>query len=191
MAFNRLNFLPPRIRQERARQVMQLTFAGIAVGVLSIPMGFWYLKWSAVSRLKAEMRQVEMDSRDYAGIIEKVRQLEAQEANIARKLTALKSLTDRQSRWIKLLEVIGFSQAAAQDLWLTSLKSKEEQAGAGNTKIVVTVQGMAFSLASVHEFLRALSESDLGIEFGKTLLNSTTVAGETVLTFTTELKFQA
>jgi Tfp pilus assembly protein PilN len=191
MALYQLNLLPPRIRQERARRLTQFSIVAAVLFVLALPVGWWYSKWSAVASLKARVIALDEQKKPHADKIRKLYQLKIDEAALVKKLKLLDQLVKRQSTWIRLLEGIGFSQSQVQDLWLTNLTSTAAKAGANAGKIEVTVKGMAFSLASVHEFAKVLKDSDLELEVGEIQMSVASSGGERVIAFTTKIVFKA
>lgn len=191
MALYQLNLLPPRIRKERARRLMQLSIGAAVAVVLALPVGWWYSKWSAVSSLNARVIELDQRQKPYEEMIRKLEALKTDEAALVKKLEILEQLVRRQSTWIRLLEGIGFSQARVQDLWLTNLTSTSAKSGTNVGKIEVTVRGMAFSLAAVHEFTKALQDTDLGLEIGDIQMSVASSGGEKVITFITTIMFKA
>lgn len=191
MALYQLNLLPPRIRQERARRIMQISIIAAAIVVLALPVGWWYSKWSAVSSLKAQIIELEKAQKPYAEMITKLEALELSEAELVKRLEVLDQMVRRQSTWIRLLEGIGLSQARVQDLWLTNLTSMSAKSGTNAGKIEVTLRGMAFSLAAVNEFVRALEDSDLELQVEEPQMSVISSRGERVIAFITTIMFKA
>lgn len=186
----KVNLLPPRIKAARAKRMM-ITVAVAAVAVvLAIPIGFWYLRYMKVLSLRAEVKLVEaeMAKPEYAGVIEKVTALEAQEAAVAKKLEVLDELLRRQVTWIRIMEALSTSQARARDLWLTGLTSKILTAAPDAGKLEITIQGKAFSAASVDEFVSTFLRSDFSPELGTQNMQSVLSEGQQVLQFITVVK---
>jgi len=188
----KVNLLPPRIKAARAKKMM-ITAAVAAVAVLlTIPVGFWYIRYMQVLSLRSELKVVEAEAAkpEYAGVIEKVTQLEAQEGAVAKKLEVLDKLLARQATWIRLMEAVSFSQARARDLWLTGLLSKTLTTAADAGKVELTIQGMAFSAASVDEFLSTFQKSEFNPEVGTPSMVTVPSEGQRVFQFLAVVKIK-
>lgn len=141
--------------------------------------------------MKARIVDLDARQKPYAEMISKLDLLKIEEAALVKKLEVLDQMVRRQSTWIRLLEGIGFSQARVQDLWLTNLTSTSAKSGTNVGKIEVTLRGMAFSLAAVHEFTKALQDTDLGLEIGDIQMSVASAGGERIITFITTIMFKA
>lgn len=167
MAILKLDLLPPRIKQARAKQLMVVSGVVAGVLILSMPVGLWYMKWSKVSSMKKELKQVEMAmvSPEFKDVLEQVAVLEADEAAVAKKLGVIDTLVGRQATWIKVLEALSTAQARAKSLWLTDVKSKVSTKKEDEGKVSLTIKVVAYSLASVDVFIDSmLSTSGLDME---------------------------
>jgi Tfp pilus assembly protein PilN len=192
MPILKINLLPPRIRQARNKRLMILGGAVAAAVLLTIPAGFWYIRWTVAAGLRAQIKAIDAESVAYAGIIDKVTLLETQEGALAQKLDVLDKLIARQTTWIKILESLSFAQTHAKDLWLTTLTSKSLTLGADAGKIELTINGQAFSAASVDDFMHTLSRADLAnLEIGLPTMTASMVANQPVLQFNFAIKFKA
>jgi len=192
MALLTINLIPPRVRAERAKRMFIVVAVAVGLGLLAIPLAVLYFKWMSVSLLKGKYRALEAESKNYAGIIEKVVELENKETALVKKLDAIDGLVSRQWIWIKLLETISQCQSQVGDIWFTSLKSKT-LAGADAGKTELTLEGNAFSIAAVVDFQNMVLKSGLGVEFTKTNMQSAQVGtgNQTAVKFMTVLKFKA
>jgi hypothetical protein len=159
MAILKINLLPPRIKKARIQRMVIAGAMVVGLLLLAIPIGVWYVRFVTAASLKAQIRSKQAEANEYAEVIKKNNQLKDQEAVLAVKLVVLDKLVVRQSLWIKVLEAVSFSQTRSRDLWLTSLISKQ-MVGADAGKIEITLVGMAFSAASIDEFMRSLKKSD-------------------------------
>ncbi len=188
----KVNLLPPRIKAARIKRMMMMTGIGVVAVLLAIPAGFWYLRYMSVLSLRAQLKVVETEAAkpEYAGVIEKVTQLEAQEAAVGKKLEVLDKLLARQSTWIKVMEALSFSQARAKDLWLVGLTSKTLLNAPDTGKVELTIMGMAFSAASVDDFVSSFMKSDFSPELGNQTMQSFIVESQRVLQFTAVVKIK-
>jgi len=183
MALLKINLLPPKIKAARTQQMIIMIVAAVAIGAASIPLSFLYIKWMSVNSLKAQEEKIKKDSAEYAGVIEKVMELEGKEGALAKKLDSIDKLVARQWMWIKLLETFSACQAEAGDLWLTSIQSKALQgADAGKTEILL--EGNAFSVASIVVFQDLVRKSEMKLEITKQELPPSKVEGQSVVKFT-------
>ncbi|MEK7474526.1 MAG: hypothetical protein AAB152_02725 [Candidatus Coatesbacteria bacterium] len=189
----KVNLLPPRIKAARAKRMMMTAAAAAVAVLLTIPVGFWYIRYMTVLGLRGELKVVvaEAAKPEYAGVIEKVTALETQEAAVAKKLEVLDKLLGRQATWIRVMEALSFSQGRAKDLWLTGLMSKVMVTAPDTGKVELTIQGMAFSAASVNDFVTTFLKSDFSPELGT---QSMTIVlgegGQRVLQFITVVKIK-
>jgi Tfp pilus assembly protein PilN len=189
----KVNLLPPRIKAARAKRLMMTAGAAAVAAVLTIPIGFWYIRYMTVLSLRGELKVVTAETAkpEYAGVIEKVTALETQEGDVAKKLEVLDKLLGRQATWIRIMEALSFSQARAKDLWLTGLTSKTLTAAPDTGKVELTIQGMAFSAASVNDFVSTFLKSEFNPELGT---QSMTIVpgegGQRVLQFVAVLKIK-
>ena len=188
----KVNLLPPRVKAARVKQLMMLAVVAVTGVLLTIPAGFWYLRFARVRSLQAEVKRLDAAAGEYAGIIEKVTALETQEAALAKKLEVLDKLIARQASWIHILEALSFSQAQAKDLWLTSFSSKTITAAPDAGKTEITIVGMAFSVASMDDFIRTFQHSDFSPDLEKPpSVQGMGVEGQNVIQFTAVFKFKA
>ncbi len=157
MAQLRINLLPPRVRQARARRAMIVIGATVALAVLAVPVALLYVKWAAVASLRQRVQRVDEESKAFAGVIEKIVATDTQEAELIKKLDIVDKLTARQALWIRFLEMLNGAQQRAKDLWLNSVSTKV-LAGKDQGTVEAVVIGAAFSLSSIDEFERALTE---------------------------------
>jgi len=163
MALLTINLLPPKIKAARTQKMIITVVAVVAIGLASIPLSFLYFKWITVNSLKAQAEKIKKESADYSGVIEKVVELEGKEAVLAKKLDSIDKLINRQWMWIKLLEAFSTSQVEAGDLWLTGIRSKTLM-GADAGKMEVTLEGVAFSVASIVVFQDLIRKSEMKME---------------------------
>ncbi len=191
MAILKINLLPPRIKQARMQRLMILGGVIAAAVLLTIPAGLWYERWIVAASLRSQIRAIDAESATYAGIIDKVTLLEAQEAVLAKRLDVLDKLLGRQGTWIRVLESLSFAQAHAHDLWLTSVNSKALSLGADAGKVEIALVGSAFSAASIDEFMRTLSKADLnGLEMGLVNMTVGAAGGQQILNFNFTVRFK-
>lgn len=187
----KINLLPPRIKAARIKRLMILGAVAGAAVLLTIPAGFWYVKFAQVRVLQAKIKALDREAAEYAGIIEKVTELETQEAALAKKLEVLDKLLARQAGWIKVLEALSLSQSRARDLWLQQFTSRALTAAPDTGKTELTLNGYAYSIASVDDFVRAFQKSDLEPELtAAPTIRSAAQEGESVISFTVVFKFK-
>jgi len=163
MALLTINLLPPKIKAARTQQLIVMIVAAVVIGLASIPVSFYVIKWKSVISLKSQAERIKKDSAEYGGVIEKVMELEAKEASLASKLDSIDKLVARQWMWIKLLETFSACQSEAGDLWLTAIRSKA-LLGADTGKSEITVEGHAFSVASIVVFQDLIRKSEMKLE---------------------------
>jgi Tfp pilus assembly protein PilN len=183
VALLKINLLPPKIKAARTQRLVIMVVAAVAIGAASIPLSFLYFKWMSVNSLKAQAEKIKKDSSEYSGVIEKVMELEGKEASLAKKLDSIDKLVGHQSMWLKLLETLSMCQSEAGDLWLTSIRSKALQ-GADAGKSEITVEGNAFSVASIVVFQELIQKSEMKLETIKQDLPPSTVGDQSVVKFT-------
>ncbi len=190
MPIVKVNLLPPRVKQARAQRL--LITSGVAAGllILSVPLGWWYLRWSTVNDLNTELRQVKAEAVGYESVIKRNEELKVQEAALEKNLKMIDKLVASQSRWIHVMEMLSSAQARARDLWLTSVSGSVLK-GKDQGKIGLTVGGMTFSVASLDEFIQALRKSDLKPEVEPGFTLRAGAAGQSAFRFTATLKFKA
>lgn len=187
MALLKINLLPPKIKAARTQQLIITIVVAVAVGLASIPLSFLYIKWMSVNSLKGQAEVLKKESAEFSGVIEKVMELEAKEAALAKKLDSIDKLVARQSMWIRLLETLSACQVGAGDLWLTAIRSKA-MTGADTGKIEVIVDGSAFSVASIVAFQDLVRKSDMKLEIVKQDLPPGSVGGQAVVSFSLTYK---
>ena len=185
----KINLLPPRIKAERAKRMMIV--AGVLAGavILTIPAGVAYLKWLKSSSLAAEIKKIDAEAASYADTIAKVEALEKRESSAAKRLEVLNKLLSRQATWIRILETLSVAQSQARDLWLESLSSKILQAAPDTGKTELQIMGVAYSVGSIDEFVRALVKSEFTPEVTRQTMTPTDLLGEGVIRFDFRFKF--
>jgi len=187
MALLTINLLPPKIRAARVQSTIITIVAVVAIVIASIPISFLYIKWMAVSSLRSRAEVLKKESASYSGVIEKVMELETKEADLAKKLDSIDKLVARQELWIKMLETFSTCQAEAGDLWLTSIRSKV-LVGVDAGKTEITIEGNAFSVASIVVFQDLIRKGDLKMEITKQDLPPSKVGEQAVVKFTLTYK---
>ena len=189
----KINLLPPSGKAARAKRLIMLAVtAGVAV-FLTIPAGVWYLKFSRVASLKAEIKALdkEAEAGGYREIMVKVDALKVQEAALAKKLDVLDKLLVRQASWIKILEALSLSQSQSKDLWLQTFSSRPLTTAPDAGKTELTLTGVAFSIASVEDFVRSFQKADFLPELKQTpVVHSATDEGQALIQFTAVFKFK-
>lgn len=190
----KINLLPPRVRQARARRTMIAIGATIAVVALTVPLGLLYVRWAAVAALRQEVRRVDEESKAYAGIIDRIVDIENKEGALVKNLDVLDKLTAKQTLWIRFLESLYAAQQGAHDLWLTQVTSKALTAGVDAGKIEVTLQGTVFSAASFDVFVRALATGEMPMELSDKsppAMTMTRIGTDPALNFTVTFRIKA
>lgn len=191
MAMLKINLLPPRIKAARQKRMMMLAGVAIGASLLTIPAGLWYVRFMQVRSLQAQAKQLDRDSAEFSGVIEKVSALEQQESLLAKKLEVLDKLTSRQSAWIHILEAVSTAQASARDLWLQSTVSHQLEAAPDTGKTELVITGSAFSVASFEAFVQAFQKTELKPEvYRQTLSHAVSPAGQSVVVFAVSFKFK-
>ena len=189
MSILKINLLPPRIKKARMQRMIIAGAVVVGLFLLAIPIGLWYVKFMTAAVLKAEIKAKQAEANEYTEVIKKNNQLKDQETALAAKLMVLDKLVGRQSLWIKVLEAVSFSQSRSRDLWLTMLTSKPMY-GADAGKIEITLQGMAFSAASVDEFMRSLKKSDFNPDVKVPDWNPAVIGDQKVVRFIMTFSFK-
>lgn len=189
MPFVKVNLLPPRIRQARAKRLLLAVAVVAGVALLSVPVGWWYVRWVALAGIESELEEVTREASKYGDVIGMNERLNTREQELVAKLKNLDRMMARQAGWIRILEALSIGQAQATDLWLTNLDSKLHQAGKDKGKVELTVQGKAFSIASVDEFVKVIVESELKPEAPEyEFSQQSVVGGRMVIGFTFKMK---
>lgn len=184
-----LNLIPPRVRKARARQMMVSAAVGVVVIVLALPIAVLILKYSTAGKLESRLGQVRNESSGYAGIIQKVVELTAQEEVLAKRLEILDKIVGTQATWIRLLEGVSVCQQAVQDLWLTSVGSRV-LSGSDAGKMEISLAGTAFSKPAVADFAKALRQNEMFGEVELVSLADAVVAGQATVSFLVTVKFK-
>ena len=191
MPFVKVNLLPPRIKQAQAKRMMMTIAVAVGVGVMAMPVGWWYVRWSKLASIESELADIKQEAKKFGDVIGMNERLNNRETELAGKLENLDKMVSRQAGWIKIMEALSMGQAQATDLWLTNVTSKLHQSGKDKGKVEVTVQGRAFSIASLDEFVKTIMESELKPESAETELSQqSAVGGRTIIGFTTKMKIK-
>jgi len=167
-----VNLLPPHIVQEKEFRRRQPLLVG-AVMVLVVIIGIWAAYFSRMAGWHQDQhQQVQGRVQALETIENRQKRIEAQDAEMASRLSTLEGLMESRARWLRLLEEI--SVAMPEHIWIAELKPERAAASpeSGGTGIArgsvtsLTVRGMGYidkvqSTEYIHPFRDTLRASDL------------------------------
>jgi type IV pilus assembly protein PilN len=145
----RINLLPVRVAQKRAKSQRQLLVAGLVLGLTILACGGLYLSLVArVAREKAEIAEIQTELNSLRKAIGEVAQFKKLQAELQSKLDVLEDLKRKKTGPVHLLDEL--SRVLPDKLWLTSFTEKGGQ---------MTIKGVGLNENIVATFIRDLESS--------------------------------
>jgi Tfp pilus assembly protein PilN len=158
----RINLIP--VKEKKKRQEL-LIIVGVMGFLFLLIMGMVWVYWlhlEVKTDLKNKIQQVDEESKSYEEKIKEIKDLESKEASLDGIRKTLKTITDSQRKAISALDLI--AAKLPEGVWLTAItqgKDKDDNS--------FTLQGYAFSNASLEDFFAALQKP--GSSFKESTLN--------------------
>lgn len=145
----RINLLPVRVAQKRAKSQRQLLVAGLAVGLTVLACAGLHLALVArVAREKAEIAEIQTELNSLRKAIGEVAQFKKLQAELQGKLDVLEDLKRKKTGPVHLLDEL--SRVLPDKLWLTSFTEKSGQ---------INIKGVGLNENIVATFIRDLESS--------------------------------
>ncbi len=147
----KINLVPLK---ERKRRKDFLIFGAIGAACVILILG---LAWLSLARIQAknkltrQIREVEEKSQKYKDQINEVKDLEAKEASLEALKKTIKGVSDAQRKVLTALDQVGLNMP--EGIWLTGIVQ-----GKGNDGNKFTIQGYAFTQASLQTYLTSLQK---------------------------------
>ncbi|HAW50469.1 TPA: hypothetical protein DCX16_05940 [bacterium] len=144
-----INLLPPEIiekRKKKQQTILVLSVIGI-YGALLACVGL-YLNMEK-NKLIFDIKKIEKENEALRPTLERIRQIEAENSEIKRRLGVIQTLIQERFKWVKILEEI--SKTITSNVWLSSIIPS-----GGNT---LSFTCSAFSNFDVARFMVALMEN--------------------------------
>lgn len=147
----RINLLPVRkIKQKAAAERELKTFGVVVAGLLAALVVGALILSSTVGGLKKDVADLEKRKLELAKILDEIKKLEEQKAEIKRKTDVVDTLAKSATLPVRLLDAVARA-TPNERLWLTSF----DQSGA-----VMNISGMALDNQTVAEYLDRLRGKD-------------------------------
>lgn len=145
----RINLLPVRVAQKRAKSQRQLLVAGLVVGLTVLACAGLHLFLVArVAREKAEIAEIQTELNSLRKAIGEVAQFKKLQAELQSKLDVLEDLKRKKTGPVHLLDEL--SRVLPDKLWLNSFTEKSGQ---------MTIKGVGLNENIVATFIRDLESS--------------------------------
>ena len=145
----RINLLPVRVAQKRAKSQRQLLVAGLVVGLTVFACAGLYLSLVArVAREKAEIAEIQTELNSLRKAIGEVAQFKKLQAELQSKLDVLEDLKRKKTGPVHLLDEL--SRVLPDKLWLTSFTERSGQ---------LNIKGVGLNENIVATFIRDLESS--------------------------------
>jgi type IV pilus assembly protein PilN len=156
----------------------------VAVLVLVfLAVSFWRVN-TRIATAEAAVHTAQQDSIRYAGTIELINALQAQQDTIEQQIEVIRSVDGRRYVWPHVLDEV--SAALPPFTWLTELSARD---GGGATP-GLTIQGNAGSTQALTRFMRNLEESPFLRDVSLVTSQQTEAEGRTFHRFTVEARYR-
>jgi type IV pilus assembly protein PilN len=174
-----VNLLPKEERFEEPRTLAPprtkfLVPLAAAVALL-VPIGTLFIHQEMkLQSLRRDIQLAEQESASLRPRVTRVQELEAQRADLLRRLELVRSLNQERSLSVRLLDEL--ARQVPGNLWLTKLSP----AGPG----AMTLEGVTFTPLVLADLMRRLNESRLYRDVDLTVAERTLIGDQKVLKFT-------
>ena len=156
----------------------------VAVLVLVfLAVSFWRTN-TRIATAEAAVQTAQQDSIRYAGTIELINALQAQQDTIEQQIEVIRSVDGRRYVWPHVLDEV--SAALPPFTWLTELSARD---GGGATP-GLTIQGNAGSTQALTRFMRTLEDAPFLRDVSLVTSQQTEAEGRTFHRFTVEARYR-
>jgi type IV pilus assembly protein PilN len=170
----RINLLPIRQLKRKKRLQQEVAFFAILVAVLLIGLLFVGMGLTRrVSTLQKEISALETEKVKYNQIIAEIKQLEAAQALLEKKIAVIRDLKKNSQINVRVLDELARA-TQSQRLWLNSLQYS------GNRLVI---SGVALDNATIAQLMERLIASDYFTEADLASSTSTVIGGNKLQSF--------
>jgi len=148
-----------------------------------LAVSFWRVG-ARISTAEAAVHTAQQDSIRYAGTIELINALQAQQDTIEQQIEVIRSVDGRRYVWPHILDEV--SAALPPFTWLTELSARE----GGGAIPGLTIQGNAGSTQALTRFMRNLEDSPFLRDVSLVTSQQTEAEGRTFHRFTVEARYR-
>jgi len=144
-----INLLPPEIREARKKRQQVIFIVSLVLLYGMILSSVWfYLNMKKLS-LQRDIKKIDEEIAALQPTLDRIKQIEAENAEINRRLSVIQSLIKGRFKWVKILEEV--SKTMTDEVWLSSLSPQ------GENSLSLSCSG--FSNYSVADFIVALMDN--------------------------------
>ncbi|MEW6102878.1 MAG: PilN domain-containing protein [bacterium] len=177
-----INLLPPEIIEKRKKRQQGIFIVSIVLLYAMILSGIgFYLNMKKLG-LQANIKKIDEEIASLQPTLDKIKQIEAENAEINRRLSVIQTLIKGRFKWVKVLEEVSKTITITPDIWLSSLSPTEENG--------ISLSCSGFSNYSVANFIVVLMENPF---FSDITLSAVSSSGreseEKTVTFGLTLKY--
>ncbi|MEW6679785.1 MAG: PilN domain-containing protein [bacterium] len=175
-----INLLPPEIIEKRKKREQSIFIVSILLLYGMILSGIWlYLNMKKLN-LQSDIKKIDEEIASLQPTLDRIKQIEAENAEINRRLSVIQTLIKGRFKWVKILEEV--SKTITPDIWLSSLSPEGEDS--------LSLSCSGFSNYSVANFIVALMENPFfsNITLGE-VLSSEKGEEEKITNFSLTLKY--
>lgn len=144
-----INLLPPEIIEARKKRQQAIFIISLVVLYGMILSGIWFYLNITKMGLQVDIKKLDGEIASLQPTLDKIRQIEAENSEIKRRLGAIQILIQGRFKWIKVLEEV--SKTMTNEVWLSSL------APSGGNGLSLSCSG--FSNYAVANFMVAFMEN--------------------------------
>jgi Tfp pilus assembly protein PilN len=147
-----VNLLPAeyRIHRTRLRLHREIMYPLGLVLLAAAVMAVWMITLtSAISSLNQQIAAVEEEIERDKHVLEEIKVLREQKAQIGEKIQALKRIDVNREKWVRLLEVLAGN--LPRNMWLNHVEEKGES---------LLLKGRTFSFPEVASYMTRLGETE-------------------------------
>lgn len=176
----RINLLPYREKQEKAKVMQYLFFSAAVLGLAVIlTTAFWIKQGRRIGTLEGQVAATRKELEGLTEIIKQTQEYEIKLKLLQKKVDLISKLKASQQGPVHILDDI--SLMLSQDLWLISLADQDG---------LTTLQGYSLSHEGIASFMKSLEGSKYfsNVELLQSRQENDPSGGEKVLNFTITLK---
>lgn len=144
-----INLLPPEIIERRKKRQQAIFIVSLVALYGMILSGVWLYLNTKKMGLSADIKKIDGEIAALQPTLDRIKQIEAENAEINRRLSVIQTLIKGRFKWVKVLEEV--SKTMTDEVWLSSLSPSGENG--------LSLSCSGFSNYSVANFMVALMEN--------------------------------
>ncbi len=148
-----INLLPKEIEKKSADRKRCFLISGVAVLIVLILMGIYFLRVTELASLRSNINVVETELKKLTPIVQRVNDIRSKKTELDRKIGVIRDLMKTRLLYPIFMEY--FAALIPSEVWITSLNTQTE----GN-RLILNFNALARDNFAVAEFINRLEISE-------------------------------